>query len=221
MELKCLVVLAVLGFASGFKLPEGNPESSFASSYSETNPSSSANAAVAPLPEDEGVTRTKRGLFFKKGKGERVVYNNRQYEHGFEAYGPRPGREVHHHHHYSQYPQAPSYGEQGWGWNPRPAPNQQEYHHYHGHNQGSSGYGNGGYGQYEGQYGGQQQGSSVGAEPAATGHNNVDRGQGAAAVNNIAIIHARAGTHAGNHAQESNDSPVDFEQLSRQALGMD
>jgi len=222
MEFKVLVVLAVLGVASGFTIPD---ESSFASSYTDNNPSS---APVAPLPE-EGSTRGKRHLMFKKykkGKGE--------YEHGTVGYDTNPPREVHYHH-YDRQPQQPSYVEHRW--EPRPAPPrpiQPEYHHYHGHNEGSyahqgSGYYQGGYGGYYsrpgyGQYGPQESGP-VGAAPVGQSHNNVDRGQGAAAVNNIAIIHARAGSSSHQHEagppSGEDSKPIDFEQFSREVMGMD
>jgi hypothetical protein len=240
MELKYFVVLAVLGAATGFKIPEGSPESSFPSSYTGNNPSS---ATAAPLPEDDGTIRNKRHLFFKKGKGQSdSVVINRHYSEGVVGYDQRPNREVHHHHHYGNNPrpQQPTYYDQGWE---RPS----QGHHYHGGYEGgyasqqsgyysggysgSSGsgyskpnYGNGGYAQYGPPP--QRESGPVGATPVGTSHNNVDRGQGAAAVNNIAIIHARAGssTHNHNGPEEPKTLPkpmgMDFEDFSREVLGM-
>jgi len=234
MDLKCLVVLCVLGVVSGFTIPEDSPQSSFASSYNDAKPSSPAGPH---MPVDEGATRNKRHLLFKKykkGGGESITIN-RHYEQG-SSYDNRPGREVHHHHHFNQYPQAPSYVDQHY-YEPRPRPSQQEYHHYHGHNEGgyahqgsgqySGGYSSGGYYASRpsyGQYGPPPAESGpVGANPVGQSHNAVDRGQGAAAVNNIAIIHARAGV-SHNHGQPeelSKQIPMDLEDFSRQALGME
>jgi len=229
--LKYFVVLSVLGVAASLSIPpqaakDTNRKSSEISSDLESSFSS------GDAESSSNLSRDKRHLLFKKLNehgGSDTVYVNRRYEGSSSVGYQPPRREVHHHHHYSYPPPQQSYQQY-------PAPSN-EYHHYHGASSGyqqqgygssyqnggyvaaSSGnyysppnYGDGGYAHY-GSYGGQPQ--QISSAPVATAQNKVDRGQGAAAVNNIAIINARAGSS--NNLVESESKilprplPVDVE----------
>lgn len=136
---------------------------------------------------EPSLAREKRDLlkkFFKDIGHESVIVNNR-YDQGYSNYNRRP--EVHHYH-YDNYPRferqpyyPPRYGGDYYGGN--------YYNNY------------GGYGDYNGV---PPQSGPIRVKPQASGHNAVDRGQGAAAVNNIAIIHARKGQSGNNEL----DSPI-------------
>lgn len=185
------------------------------------------------------MTRDKRGLLFKKKKHQDTVYVNRRYE-GTSGYAYRPNREVHHHHHYSNYPG----NQQTYQYQPVPSNEYHHYHGAYQPSYSSQGsgyysaggysssqtgyypppppvnYGDGGYAHYGGVggYSGPpppQQQVPINTVPVATGHNSVDRGQGAAAVNNIAIIHARAGSSNNLVGSESKvlpkPLPIDIE----------
>ncbi|ODM93909.1 hypothetical protein Ocin01_12775 [Orchesella cincta] len=258
MEFKFVIVLSVLGLATSFTVPTAEHtqpqstdlESSFPSSY--TDDKLSPVSAAEPLSPEENV-RDKRGLFKKYKKGGETIVVNRNYEQQSGVTGHYRQREVHHHHYSNPPPAGPTYVERPY---PVPVPNN-EYHHYHGYqNQGaysgggaysagggysaggfasgsnyyqkpSYSYGDGGYAHYGGA-GGYDHPPAHLTAPVAAGHNQVDRGQGAAAVNNIAIIHARAGSsHSSSSATSESKTlprplPVDIDDiLDRQGYGMD
>jgi len=219
MALKYFVVLSILGVAAGFTLPAAK-ESSSNSDLEATHPAISSGIDETSSPN---LSRDKRDLFKKKhGVHSDTVYVNRRYEGSTADVGYLPSREVHYHHYSYPPPPASVIVEQPYQpYYPVPS---HDYHHYHGgYQQGyashgstyySGGYSAGGSGsnyhpqQNYGSYGAspppQQEVSAV---PLASGQNTVDRGQGAAAVNNIAIIRARSGS-SNDLVSESESKPL-------------